>query len=225
MCAIVIWLQAYPHMYFFCCVATNLAASILAAFREEPNAPDTWYPEGPPLSCLPLPKPDPHQPWGGTCPSCKGLCAGHYSDPYYTDVTDKDALEQVAIPPSVVLKKFFKDLKGSSATEEMIETVAKKVLLPAEEVRFWLEHLSTVAENRRRGATKAAETRRRKQQSASNTDDHYFCGTCGTVYQPEMPNIEFWISCDFCFKWYCCTCELHSPPTTEHYKCLECCNC
>ena len=192
---------------------------------KEPNTPDTWYPEGPSLLCLPLPKPDPCRPWGGTCSSCKDFCAGHYSSPSYTDVTDKEALEQVALPPSVVLNKFFVDLKGSPASDDQIETVAKKALLPTEEVKIWLDHLSTVAENRKRGAVKAAETRRRKQQSASNTDDRYFCGTCGIEYQEEMRNIDFWICCDNCHKWYCCTCEfLNSPPTTEVYKCLQCCH-
>ena len=36
--------------------------------------------------------------------------------------------------------------------------MAKNVLLPIEEVKIWLQHLNSVAENRRRGAIKAAET-------------------------------------------------------------------
>ena len=46
--------------------------------------------------------------------------------------------------------------------EDILETAAKKVLLPAKQVGFWLEHLNTVSENRH-GAAKAAESRRRKQ--------------------------------------------------------------
>ena len=138
---------------------------------------------------------------------------------------NKDALEQVSSPPSVVLKQLFTELhvQGKSFTEDIVESAAKKVLLPTQEVEFWLDHLATVSENRRRGATKAAETRRRKRQVSSNTTDRDFCGTCEIEYQQEMANIEFWINCDFCQKWYCCLCEfLTSPPTTEEYKCLKC---
>lgn len=114
--------------------------------------------------------------------------------------------------------------EGQSLTECDLESAAKAVLLPTEEVGFWIDHLNTVAENRRRGAAKAAETRRRKQQALSRTSEpEVFCGTCETKYEPEMPNIEFWICCDMCNKWYCCLCELlSSPPTTEEYKCLKC---
>ena len=136
-------------------------------------------------------KPDPKRPWGGLCTTCKGFCSGHYCEPTFTDVTDKDALKQVSRPPSVYLKKLFAELKGTLV--DILEP-AKKVLLP-KEVGFWYEHLNTVAENRRRGAAKAAETRRRKQQSSTDTIDRCFCGTCETEFRPEMPNIDFWIYC------------------------------
>ena len=43
-----------------------------------PQSPLTWYPEGPPLSQLPLPVADPQRTWVGPCDSCEGLCSGHY---------------------------------------------------------------------------------------------------------------------------------------------------
>lgn len=109
----------------------------------------------------------------------------------------------------------FTELKGGSVAEDILETAAKKVLLPTQEVRFWLEYLNTVSENRRRGAAKAAEMRRRKK-AASDVSDRYFCGTCETEYKSDMSDVEFWIFCDFCHKWYCYSCELlSSPPTID----------
>ena len=54
---------------------------------KQPGTPDTWYPGGPPLTHLPLPKPDPSRPWGGSCSTCKDFCSGHYCEPIFTDVT------------------------------------------------------------------------------------------------------------------------------------------
>lgn len=206
--------------YLLCCFKSGCKHP-RCLLGKQPSTPDTWYPGGPPLSHLPLPKPDPTRPWGSTsCSTCTDVCSGHYCEPFFTDVTNKEALELVGSPPSVVLKKFYTNLQGT-ATEEVIESLAKKVLLPTREVGFWIEHLNTVAENRRRGAEKAAETRRRRKQTQS--DERYFCGTCETEYKAEMPDIEFWILCDSCQKWYCCTCELlSSPPTSSEYVCLQC---
>ena len=115
-------------------------------------------------------------PGGGSCSTCKDFCSGHYCEPTFTDVTDKDALKQVSSPPFVCLKTLFTKLKGKSATEDILESAARKVLLPAQEVGFWFEHLNTVAENRRRGAAKAAETRRRKQGSSDSSDRYTSVG-------------------------------------------------
>jgi len=66
------------------------------------------------------------------------------------------------------LKELFNKLQGRPITDQFVHDAAKKVLLPPEEVRIWLEHLSTVLQNRRRGAAKAAATR--KAQSTCVSD-------------------------------------------------------
>ena len=48
----------------------------------------------------------------------------------------------------------------------MIESAAKKVLLPPHECSIWMNHLRTVIENRRRGAQKATATQRAKRSQA-----------------------------------------------------------
>ena len=42
--------------------------------------------------------------------------------------------------------------------------MTKKVLLPTNKCKIWLNHLQTVLENRRRGAKKAVATRRARAQ-------------------------------------------------------------
>ena len=109
---------------------------------------------------------------------------------------------------------------GQNLPDGMLHDVANNVLLPIEEVKIWLQHLNSVAENRRRGAIKAAETRRIK---SGNKADEYYCGTCEEKYVDEMSDVDFWIYCDFCHNWFCCNCELlTSPPSSEKYKCLKC---
>ena len=39
-------------------------------------------------------------------------------------------------------------LNGKPITEDILDNAARKTLLPAQEVGFWLEHLNTVTENR-----------------------------------------------------------------------------
>ena len=45
-----------------------------------------------------------------------------------------------------------------------IKNAAKSVLLPPTETCFWLEHLQTFVDNRRRDAAKAAATRRARSK-------------------------------------------------------------
>ena len=53
-------------------------------------------------------------------------------------------------------------------SEAIIQQVARNVLLPSEEVKFWFVHLHQTHENRRKGAQKAAQTRREKSQNQTN---------------------------------------------------------
>ena len=67
-------------------------------------------------------------------------------------------------PPSATIKQRFMDLNGIPVTEKFVETVAKEVLLTVAEVNIWLDHLTTVFENRKRGAAKSAAARKAKKQ-------------------------------------------------------------
>ena len=129
-------------------------------------------------------------------------------------------------PPSHLLKEF---LSHPEPTEELFTSIARKTLLPIEEVKMWLNHLKTVEINRRRGAAKAAETRRRKRQQQQAQEQvrqiqqrhEYSCGICGGLYQDETTEIEVWIGCDFCDSWFHSTC-LRMDSDAEDYVCDAC---
>ena len=107
----------------------------------------TWYPGGPLISSLPFPVPDPQRPWGSsTCPSCAGVCSGHYSTSF-VDVLDCQAVAVIPKLPSAVLKQLFSSSNGQ-ISDEMVDNAAERVFLPPEECRIWLNHLQTVMENR-----------------------------------------------------------------------------
>lgn len=71
----------------------------------------------------------------------------------------------------------------------MTEDVARRTLLPVNEVEMWLNHLRTIENNRKRGAAKAAETRRQKRelalQSKQQTDNVYHW--CVGVFMRRKP--------------------------------------
>ena len=76
--------------------------------------------------------------------------------------------------------------------DDMLESIAKKILLPVGECKMWLDHLSCIVQNRKRGAKKAAATRKSKKNAVTptSTDDNCmditvsndlectYCGTC-----------------------------------------------
>ena len=97
-------------------------------------------------------------------------------------------------PPSTVIQNAFK-------TGQVVEEKLAEDVLPSHEVKLWLDHLRIVRENRRRGAAKAAETRRSKQRQASNESEEY-CGVCGDLYEEETDEVEDWIACDLCNRWF-----------------------
>ena len=96
------------------------------------------------MSQIPLPVVDPARPWGGSaCAECKGYCAGHYLMPEETLISRSEPSEP---PSSVILQA----VKANAANN--VEELARRVLLPTEEVQLWIQHLETVASNRRHGA-------------------------------------------------------------------------
>ena len=225
-------IQGLPCQYIFflyCCYREDCIHPICQAGK--PASPARWYPGGPPLTHLPLPIPDESRPWGGeSCKSCKSFCAGHFKPPTPCDVTTINAANLFK-PPSVLLKELFHH-SCESISDDFVQNSAKSVLLPASETRFWLEHLHTIVDNRRRGAAKAAATRKARSKKTTEAvskpeDDHegrYFCATCGKEYMEEAEQEETWIGCDLCDAWYHTNCEKLEAIPECNYICIKCCS-
>lgn len=226
-----------PSQYLFhlvCCFKSGCPHPVCGIGKRECIQ---WFDNGPPVTSVPLPTPDPSRPWGGSgCSKCNGFCAGHYMMPQETISACCDPVE----PPSSTMKQFYKKLKGKEPSDSDLEGVARKCLLPIEDVSLWLDHLKTVDENRKRGAAKAAESKKAKRCQQSSTmsskqlgDNHpkdkqpeeeqeYYCGTCEGLYGEEED--EYWIGCDGCFGWYHGECVSVTPETEpEMFFCPKCC--
>jgi len=92
-----------------------------------------WFPGGPEVSFVPLPIPDPEQPWGSTdCEKYDGICYGHF-----LSSIEKSYLPPMPKPPSVIMKEEFLRLKGEPSSTFITE-LARKYLLPPTEVSFGL---------------------------------------------------------------------------------------
>ena len=168
-----------------------------------------WFPNGPPLSYLPFPVPDPNKPWGGPCTQCKDECCGHFLKP---QLALESTILAVIVPPSSQIKDAFDRLKGDAPSEMYFTEVASKVLLPTEEVKMWFDHLRTISVNCKRGALKAAETRKCTQaQQATNENALCFCGVCEAMYECETEEVEDWIACDRCSCWFHFQCVAVTP--------------
>lgn len=150
-----------------------------------------WFPQSPSVRKLPLPVLDPKRPWGSTeCISRSGFCAGHYLEPEEVIAQLKSDNPSVNIdPPSIQLKEFF---VGPEPTDGELEEIAANCLLPKDDVVMWLQHLKTIQENRKRGASKAAETRKKS----------YRCGICNALYG-NTDEVEWMIGCDGWFHGEC----------------------
>ena len=144
-----------PSNYVFflrCCYSIDCCHPVCQL--GPPSVLLTWFERGPPVTCFPFPVPDVSRPWGSSaCKDCKGFCSRHYLPAEQLLAAEH---QNHVDPPSLVLKQFFNELQGKEASAAAISEVAQQVLLPPEEVQFWLQHLSTVADNRKRGAVKAA---------------------------------------------------------------------
>lgn len=170
-----------PSQYIFlliCCYQENCTHPLCKEGRQNPVC--TWYPGGPPLCYLPLPRPNPNRPWGNlSCPTCKGFCAGHYRCSVLTNTTDSAALNATSPPPSNVLKDKFNKLHGRPITNEFVQGAAKEVLLTQEEVSIWLDK---IIQNRKRGAAKIAATRQaRKAKNSCLSCEKNTTSTSGSV--------------------------------------------
>ena len=203
-----------PQQYIFfllCCYESDCPHP--SCQTGQPESPYQWYPQGPPITTLPLPIADPKRPWGSSmCSTCKGFCSGHYLPPTYIDVTDSPVF---AKPPSSVCKELLLERKKKKQqqkiTDDFVKSAAQRTLLTLEEARIWIDHLQIVDENRRCGAAKAAQTRKAKKKSSDTCSqsriDECFCGVCKAQYCEETAEEEVWIACDLCDIWYHCVKE------------------
>lgn len=152
----------------------------------KPEQLPQWFPGGPTIDFILLPVRDPSRPWGtSNCTDCKTGCCGHFLKPDKCLSNVKEASESVVIaaPPSQIIKEFLQAI-ARPPLESEIATLSQSVLLPEQEVKFWIEHLETVSRNRKRGAVKAAATRQAKQV------EKYFCGVCSRQYTEETEEVD-----------------------------------
>ena len=210
-----------PSQYLFYllpCYKSNCPHPVCQSGR--PTSEVTWFDGGPPLTYLPLPVPDKDRPWGGSCDSCYACCS-HYLDPRKAVTCPTSVL---SCPPSAVILKFFNSLKGAAPSEQQLEAISRQVLLPCAEVKMWLDHLSTVQQNRKRGAAKAAETRKRKAQQTGLLSEaqNDRCGVCGEEYE-ETPEEELWIECSTCMLWFHADCVGINPSKIPEVFICHCC--
>ena len=130
-----------------------------------------WYVNGPSLTYVPVPIADPKRPWGGNCNECITACAGHYLKPeeHKEFVTKNGVTQCIFQPPSVIIKKEFYELVKNDATltEEHLLDVAKRTMLPLDELKMHVDHLRLTAERRKEGAKKAAITKKAKVKKSN----------------------------------------------------------
>lgn len=154
-----------PMQYVFflkCCFEDDCIHPLCSNQQWLSSEAMTWFSGGPPLSYIPLPIPDPKQPWGNSeCQRCKGVCHGHFLQPAEAW---KSNLSPMCKPPSDILQHVSSQLGDETPSDDYVTELAKKTLLPKGEVIMWLDHLRDVRRNRKRGAQKAAATRRRRKK-------------------------------------------------------------
>ena len=203
-----------PQYIFFlrCCYHPDCPHPVCRGGKPDKSL--QWYADGPSIDFFPVPVPDPSRPYGASsCPDCKQTCSGHYLKPDENLQNIQEALVKASNPPSVVIKEFLQS--NRSPSESQLRTLARSVLLPVQDVKLWVEHLETVAKNRKRGAAKAAATRKAKRQQCCK------CGICGQEYMDETDDVQYWIQCDNCNVWYHWDCAgVQNEPDT--FFCSKC---
>lgn len=118
----------FPSQYIFslvCCLQPECVHPVCNSQVITQLPP--WYEGGPPVSCIPLPIPDPDRPWGGmNCDQCKGACYGHFLKPLEALTS---SLSPMTVPPSGLLKEAFKALHKYPPSHEECVALSRKVLL------------------------------------------------------------------------------------------------
>ena len=135
-----------PSNYVFMlrlCYQKQCIHPLCAAGRPEKE--HLWFKDGPPLSYLPLPIPDPERPWGSPCTTCTGPCVGHYLSPEknweLVKANNSDEKKPVQ-PPRQILGEFIK--KNNGFSKEDVQRFAKECLLSEEDVDMWLTNIQNM---------------------------------------------------------------------------------
>jgi hypothetical protein len=91
------------------------------------NEESTWYPNGPPVSYIPIPAPDPNHPFGGeNCNECKEN--GHYMKPdELWEYVSKGGKTSSAKPPFDITQTTFQEYKGIPP-RDIIEQISEEIL-------------------------------------------------------------------------------------------------
>ena len=215
-----------PNQYMFFlvpCYTSGCPHPVCQGGR--PTSVPTWFEGGPPVTYLPLPVPDKGRPWGQQCNACS-TCYGHYLDPKQACNTPNSIPTS---PPSATISDLFK-AQDTKPSQQQIKVTAEQVLLSPADVEMWLDHMSTVQLNRKRGAAKAAATKRKKKQGKPSEPvlppsekDTYRCGVCSEECGDETVEEELWIQCEKCLSWFHGDCVGVNPSRVpEIFSCQSC---
>lgn len=132
----------------------------------------------------------------------------------------------MAKPPSEILLQAYQKHRGVPENHVLL-AIAKQVLLPQEEVLFWLKHLDSANSNRKKAAKKAAEKRKASHAKSKqvSADQHlYLCHTCNRDEPPdegEDEDIE-WVACDSCPEWHNTVCVELATFKPKRWLCTSC---
>jgi hypothetical protein len=149
------------YVFMLCtCYQKNCAHPV--CMNGKPNSQPVWFKDGPPLTYVPLPVPDPKRKWGSKCDTCVGACSGHYLSPEDNIKWVKEHGGESCIqPPRKVIGEYFKK-PNVVITDDTIKFLAEKTLLSEADINMWIDHLETIKIRRKKGARKAVETKRKK---------------------------------------------------------------
>lgn len=89
------------------------------------------------------------------CATCIGACSGHYItnlENYMQEYSAGSAIR--ARPPSEILAEFFNSERTVQPSDTKLQELKNKCLLPADEIKVYLQHMATTAANREEGARK-----------------------------------------------------------------------
>lgn len=113
-----------------------------------------------------------HRPYGNpACNDCKGFCCGHYMMPEEYFGRHSDVTFSVSPPPTEqTLKKLLLKYSSNKMRQDLNAYIQKMLMLLCLDifhfflkVSMWFEHLQTVQQNSKRGASKAAKTRKQRR--------------------------------------------------------------